>query len=64
MGMRMLAIWGLPIGLLVSGPLVEGIGYVYTAGLYSALGLILTVALTLYWRRALWDRHSVANNTL
>jgi hypothetical protein len=64
MGMRMLAIWGLPIGLLVSGPLVEGIGYVYTAGLYSALGLILTIALTLYWRRALWDRHSVANNTL
>jgi hypothetical protein len=64
MGMRMLAIWGLPIGLLASGPLVEGIGYVYTAGLYSALGLILTVALTLYWRRALWDRHSVANNTL
>lgn len=64
MGMRMLAIWGLPIGLLISGPLVESIGYVATAGLYSALGLILTLALTVYWRRALWDRYSVANNAL
>ncbi len=64
MGMRMLAIWGLPIGLLISGPLVESIGYVATAGLYSALGLILTLALTVYWRRALWDRYSVANNPL
>ena len=64
MGMRMLAIWGLPIGLLISGPLVESIGYFATAGLYSALGLILTLALTVYWRRALWDRHSVANNAL
>ena len=64
MGMRMLAIWGLPIGLLISGPLVESIGYVATAGLYSALGLILTLALTVYWRHALWDRHSVANNPL
>jgi hypothetical protein len=64
MGMRMLAIWGLPIGLLISGPLVESIGYVYTAGLYSALGLMLTLALTVYWRRALWNRHSVANNAL
>ena len=64
MGMRMLAIWGLPIGLLISGPLVESIGYVATAGLYSALGLILTLALTVYWRHALWDRYSVANNPL
>jgi hypothetical protein len=64
MGMRMLAIWGLPIGLLISGPLVESIGYMATAGLYSALGLILTLALTVYWRRALWDRHSVANSAL
>ena len=64
MGMRMLAIWGLPIGLLASGPLIESIGYVSTAWVYSALGLLLTLALTLYWRRALWDKHSVANNVL
>jgi hypothetical protein len=64
MGMRMLAIWGLPIGLLASGPLVESIGYVWTAWVYSALGLILTLAITLYWRHALWDKRSVANNVL
>ena len=64
MGMRMLAIWGLPIGLLASGPLVESMGYIFTAGLYSALGLILTLALTVYWRSALWSRNSVANNVL
>ena len=64
MGMRMLAIWGLPIGLLASGPLVENIGYVATAWVYSALGLILTLAIALYWRHALWDKHSVANNAL
>ena len=64
MGMRMLAIWGLPIGLLASGPLVENIGYVATAWVYSALGLILTLAIALYWRHALWDKQSVANNAL
>jgi predicted MFS family arabinose efflux permease len=64
MGMRMLAIWGLPIGLLASGPLVESIGYVLTAWVYSALGLILTLVITLYWRHALWDKRSVANNVL
>lgn len=64
MGMRMLAIWGLPIGLLASGPLVESIGYVATAWVYSALGLILTLAIALYWRHALWEKHSVANHVL
>jgi hypothetical protein len=64
MGMRMLAIWGLPIGLLASGPLVENMGYVATAWVYSALGLILTLAIALYWRNALWDKNSVANNAL
>ncbi len=64
MGMRMLAIWGLPIGLLCSGPLVESIGYVSTAWIYSALGLTLTLGMALYWRQALWDKHSVANTAL
>lgn len=64
MGMRMLAIWGLPIGLLVSGPFVESIGYVATAAIYSALGLLLTIAMTIYWREAIWDRKSIANDVL
>lgn len=64
MGMRMLAIWGLPIGLLVSGPFVESIGYVATAAIYSALGLLLTIGMTVYWREAIWDRKSIANDVL
>lgn len=64
MGMRMLAIWGLPIGLLVSGPFVESIGYVATAAIYSVLGLLLTIAMTVYWRDAIWDRKSIANDVL
>lgn len=64
MGMRMLAIWGLPIGLLVSGPFVESIGYVATAAIYSALGLLLIIAMTVYWREAIWDRKSIANDVL
>jgi hypothetical protein len=49
---------------LASGPLVESIGYVATAWVYSALGLVLTMAITVYWRHALWDKRSVANNAL
>jgi hypothetical protein len=64
MGMRMLAIWGLPIGLLISGPLVQSIGYASTAFIYSALGLLLTLAMTFYWRKSLWRSHSVANAPL
>ena len=61
MGMRMLAIWGLPLGLFLSGPLIESMGYAATAVLYSLLGLALGVFMTLYWRRVLWDSHSPAN---
>ncbi len=64
MGMRMLAIWGLPIGLLISGPLVQTIGYAATAFMYSALGLLLTLGMTFHWRKALWHSHSVANAPL
>jgi MFS family permease len=61
MGMRMLAIWGLPSGLLLSGPLIGNIGFAATASLYAGLGLLLTLAITLRWRRALWDPAAPAN---
>lgn len=64
MGMRMLAIWGLPLGLFLSGPLIESMGYAATAVLYSLLGLALGVFMALYWRRVLWDSHSPANTFL
>jgi predicted MFS family arabinose efflux permease len=61
MSMRILAIWGLPLGLLMSGPLIERFGYAATAGLYSALGLLLTVAMAMYWRQHIWDSGAPAN---
>jgi sugar phosphate permease len=64
MGMRMLAIWGLPLGLLLSGPLIERFGYTATAGLYSALGLLLTGAMAVYWRQHIWAKDAPANAPL
>ena len=64
MGMRMLAIWGLPIGLLACGPLVEQLGFAWTASVYSALGIALTLAMALYWRKSLWHAHAKANEAL
>jgi hypothetical protein len=64
MGMRMLAIWGLPLGLLLSGPLIDRWGYAATASMYSALGLLLTGAMAVYWRAHIWDRKAPANAPL
>ena len=61
MGMRMLAVWGLPLGLLVSGPLIDRWGYAATASMYSALGLLLTGVLAVYWRTHIWDAKAPAN---
>jgi len=41
MGVRMLAIYTLPIGLLLSGVLIPAIGYVATAAGYAVTGLFL-----------------------
>lgn len=66
MGMRMLAIWGLPMGLMLSGPLISQFGFAVTATAYSALGLLLTLAIIVRWRRTLWsvDAAVNANRTL
>src|SRR5512134_1063947 len=54
MGVRMLAIWGLPLGLLAAGPLIALIGYPATTLLYSCLGLVATLAIGYRWRQAIW----------
>ena len=61
MGVRMLAIWGLPLGLLAAGPVIEHAGYVATTVLYSGLGIAATVAIGWRWREALWRRTAEAN---
>jgi predicted MFS family arabinose efflux permease len=61
MGMRMLAIWGLPLGLLAAGPTIEHFGYAATTLLYAGLGLAATLAIGYRWRHALWHRSAAAN---
>jgi predicted MFS family arabinose efflux permease len=61
MGMRQLAVWGLPLGLLASGPIITRFGFAATTLLYAGLGLAATFAIGYRWRRALWDRDATAN---
>ena len=61
MGVRMLAVYGLPIGLLLAGWLIEQIGYVATASAYCIGGAALTLAIAIHWRAALWPLDAPAN---
>lgn len=61
MGVRMLAIYSLPLGLLAAGSLIEAIGFATTATLYAAAGLTLMLAIVLHWRADLWYLHAPAN---
>ncbi len=54
MGVRMLAIYSLPLGLLAAGVLIDWIGFRATASLYALLGLAFTVLIALRWRASLW----------
>jgi Na+/melibiose symporter-like transporter len=54
MGVRMLAIYSLPLGLLAAGVLIERVGFRTTATLYAGVGLIFTVLMATYWRAQLW----------
>ncbi|MBV9827419.1 MAG: MFS transporter [Alphaproteobacteria bacterium] len=61
MGVRMLAIYGVPIGLLVAGALIERIGFVATTSLYCFIGALLTLFIAVHWRDALWPVDAPAN---
>jgi Na+/melibiose symporter-like transporter len=61
MGLRMLAVYGLPVGLLVAGPLIAAIGFPGSATLYAGFGLASTAAIALFWRRHLWPLDAPAN---
>ncbi len=61
MGVRMLAIYSMPIGLLVAGVLIPKIGYIATAAGYAGSGLLLTLWIAVYWRRSVWARNGAAN---
>ena len=53
MGVRMLAVYGLPLGLLASGVMIACVGFVGTVALYCSVGAIATVAIGLRWRASI-----------
>ena len=61
MGVRMLAIYGVPIGLLAAGGLIERLGFAATASLYCAVGIGLTGLIALRWRADLLPADAPAN---
>ena len=52
MGLRMLAIYGLPLGLTLAGWLTEQIGLPATGTLYCLAGVAATLAIAIRWRGA------------
>ena len=61
MGVRMMVIYGLPLGLLAAGSLIDLIGYSATGTLYAVAGLISMIAIALHWRADLWPLQAAAN---
>jgi predicted MFS family arabinose efflux permease len=61
MGIRTLAIYGVPIGLLIAGPLVARYGYRVTASAYCLFGLAMTVLIAMCWRAHIWRTGAAAN---
>ncbi|MGH7374068.1 MAG: MFS transporter [Candidatus Rokuibacteriota bacterium] len=60
MGVRMLAVYGLPLGLMASGGLIEWIGYPLTISALAGVGLVFTLLIGLKWRASIWRRRSSA----
>jgi hypothetical protein len=56
LGVRTLAIYGLPLGLLVAGVLIDRVGFPWTNTVFALVGLLVTGWIGLRWRDALWHR--------
>ncbi|MGA3400849.1 MAG: MFS transporter [Acetobacteraceae bacterium] len=61
MGLRMLAIYGLPIGLMATGALIGRCGFTAATTLLCSTGLLLTLVIAVHWRADLWPREAPAN---
>jgi predicted MFS family arabinose efflux permease len=61
MGVRMLAIYSLPIGAVAGGVLIEAIGFHPTATLYATVGIALTLLIAWRWHADLWRADAPAN---
>ena len=64
MGVRMLAVYGMPIGLMASGALIERLGYSPTVTVCCAVGLTFTVLIAIKWRASIWQRRRAMARSL
>jgi predicted MFS family arabinose efflux permease len=61
MGVRMLAVYSMPLGLLLAGWMIAKFGFVATATAYCLFGLLATGAIALVWRKHLFPLSAPAN---
>jgi hypothetical protein len=54
MGVRMLAVYGLPLGLPILGFLIERLGYTPTISAATGLGVLFTLLIAIRWRASVW----------
>lgn len=54
MGVRTLAVYGLPLGLMAAGALIDLIGFPLTISVLSIVGLVSTLLIAIRWRQSLW----------
>jgi len=54
-GVRMLAIYSLPLGLLAAGAFIGRVGFDATVSAYAAIGLAFTALIAVRWRASLWQ---------
>jgi|TARA_B110000196_G_scaffold56636_1_gene46894 MFS family permease len=61
LGLRMLAVYGLPIGLLIAGPVITFFGYKTMVAIYSIFGLTAIGLIMWRWHIHLWSANSPPN---
>lgn len=60
-GLRTLAVYALPLGLWIAGPLIERYGFATTSALFGGLGTAVTLLIAAIWHRHLWPLDAPAN---
>ena len=61
MGVRMLAVYGMTMGLILTGALTARIGFTLTVTALGALGLVFTLLIGLRWRASMWHTERVSS---
>jgi hypothetical protein len=62
MGVRILAIYSLPMGILAAGWFIERIGFSATIFGYALFGLAMVIVITLRFYADLWRVEAPANS--